>query len=411
MKEEIARILKLVQEGKLSAEDATELIDAFQNSGEDREPTIDEAVGEAGPGTSDQPNAGSGTDGAKKDPFKGFADFMGNLEREVRESVDWKEVANQARQGAQKGLDALKKAADEVRAGNVHIGLFGTTEVREVTLPLKVAEGKTLRIENPCGSVRVTGGFKDGSVNAKAKVRGSNVDDAKAKAEEYTLVVEESDHAVVIRQPRIAALAVDLVIQLSGNVPIDVKTESGHVQVFDTGSGAKINSQSGNVQVRGLNGPVDINAQSGDVSVEDSQAQVLSIESKSGEIKLTKVDGNVNMRIASGDIVLKDVKGKTLSIESVSGNVFADFSEPITGAVNVRSVNGDSAISVPDGCDCRVSLSTLRGEVDCALTLEDEAKSDQRITGKLGAGTGTLDVSGINGDISLKQRDATGVGS
>lgn len=408
MKEEISRILKLVQEGKLSAEDATELIDAFQSSGDDRavgdEPIVE---GEATAESEAKAASGSTDSGSKKDPFKGFADFMNNLEREVRESVDWKEVANQARQGAQKGLDALKKAADEVRAGNVHIGLFGTTEVREVTLPLKVAVGKTLRIENPCGSVRVSGGFKDGTVNAKAKVRGSSVDDAKARAEEYTLVVEESDHTVVIRQPRIAALAVDLVIQLAGNVPVDIKTESGNVQVFDTGAGAKVNSQSGNVQVRGLNGPVDINAQSGDVSVEDCVAQILSIESKSGEIKLTKVDANVNMRIASGDIVLKEVKGKTLSIESVSGNVFADFSEPISGTVNVRTVNGDSTISIPDGNDCRVSLSTLRGDVECGVTLEDEARTDQRITGKLGAGTGSLDVSGINGDISLKLRDAT----
>lgn len=405
MKEEIARILKLVQEGKLSAEDATELIDAFQNSGEERESAA-EAPAEAN-AESTEGVAGQATSGGKKDPFKGFADFMGNLEREVRESVDWKEVANQARLGAQKGLDALKKAADEVRAGNVHIGLFGTTEVREVTLPLKIAEGKTLRIENPCGSVRVTGGFKDGTVNAKAKVRGSNLDDAKAKAEEYTLVVEESDHAVVIRQPRIAALAVDLVIQLAGTVPVDVKTESGDVQVFETGAGAKVNSQSGNVHVRGLNGPVDINAQSGDVTVDDSQAQMLSIESKSGEIKLTKVDANVNMRIASGDIILKEVKGKTLSIESVSGNVWADFTEPISGTVNVRTVNGDSSLSVPDGCDCRVSLSTLRGDVTCSLPIEDEARSDQRVTGRLGAGTGTFDVSGINGDIVLKLRDAT----
>ncbi len=179
------------------------------------------------------------------------------------------------------------------------------------------------------------------------------------------------------------------------------------MQISDTGAGAKVHSQSGNVLCRGLDGPIDLNAYSGDVHVEDCKSQMLSIESKSGDIRLSKVDGNVNMRIASGEISLADCKGKTLSIESVSGNVNADFSEPITGTVNIRTVNGDASIAIPDGCDCRVSMSTLRGDVVSEVNLQDEAKSDQRITGRLGDGTGSIDISGINGDIELKMRDAT----
>jgi len=401
VKDEIARILKLVQEGKLSAEDAADLIDAFQNP----EPSSEETSAE---GSTPPPPPGSAEGHAvKKDPFKNFADFMDNLERQVRESVDWKDVAQQARQGAQKGLDALKKAADEIKSGTVSVGLFGTSETREVTLPLTVPEGKTLKIENPCGNVKVSGGFAEGSVSARAKVRGSTVEDAKAKAEAYTLVVEESDHTVIIRQPRIAALAVDVTVQLQAPSFVDVKTESGDVQISDTGAGAKVHSQSGNVLCRGLDGPIDLNAYSGDVHVEDCKSQMLSIESKSGDIRLSKVDGNINMRIASGEISLADCKGKTLSIESVSGNVTADFSEPITGTVNIRTVNGDASVAIPDGCDCRVSMSTLRGDVVSEVNLQDEAKSDQRITGRLGNGTGSIDISGINGDIEMKMRDAT----
>lgn len=401
MKDEIARILKLVQEGKLSAEDAADLIDAFQNP----DPVSEEAPAE---GSTPPPPPGSAEGQAsKKDPFKNFADFMDNLERQVRESVDWKDVAQQARQGAQKGLEALKKAADEIKSGTVSVGLFGTSETREVTLPLTVPEGKTLKIENPCGNVKVSGGFAEGSVSARAKVRGSTVEDAKAKAEAYTLVVEESDHTVVIRQPRIAALAVDVTVQLQAPAFVDVKTESGDVHVSDTGAGAKVHSQSGNVTCRGLDGPIDVNAYSGDVHVDECKSPMLSIESKSGDIRLSKVDGNINMRIASGEITLADCKGKTLSIESVSGNVTADFSEPIHGTVNIRTVNGDASIAIPDGCDCRVSMSTLRGDVVSEVNLQDEAKSDQRITGRLGDGTGSIDISGINGDIEMKLRDAT----
>ena len=62
----------------------------------------------------------------------------------------------------------------------------------------------------------------------------------------------------------------------------------------------------------------------------------------------------------------------------------------------------NSSASIADGSDCRVSLSTLRGDVTTALKLEDEAKSDQRITGRLGSGKGSLDVSAVTGNVTLE---------
>ncbi len=411
MKEEISRILKLVQEGKISAEDAADLIDAFQ--GESANHSAEAPTGEAAEtatgatGTAGgAPPPGPGKD-PLKDGFKGFVDFMNNLEREVRESVDWKEVANQVRSGTQKGVDALKKAADDIKAGNgVNLNFFGSSETRDVTLPLSVAEGKTLRIENPCGSVKVNGGFESGSVSARAKVRGASPEDAKLKAEEYTLIVEESDHAIVIRQPKLASLNVDLVVQLSSASTVEIKTDSGDVQLLDTGGGAKITTQSGDVKLRGLNGVIEVNVMSGDLSVDDCKSSALSVESKSGDVSLVKIDGTINARAASGDLSLRDCSGKSVSIESVSGNVSADLSQPVSGSVSIRTVNGDTSLAIADGGDCRVTVSTLRGQVSCSVPLAEEARTEQRITGKLGEGTGTLDVSGINGDISVKLRDS-----
>jgi DUF4097 and DUF4098 domain-containing protein YvlB len=82
--------------------------------------------------------------------------------------------------------------------------------------------------------------------------------------------------------------------------------------------------------------------------------------------------------------------------------VSVDLIEPVIASLNVRTVSGDVTLSIPEGSDCRVSLSTLRGDVACELDLKDEAKQDQRITGRLGAGLGTLDVSAVTGDVSVK---------
>ena len=111
-----------------------------------------------------------------------------------------------------------------------------------------------------------------------------------------------------------------------------------------------------------------------------------------------------NARTSAGNVSLEECAGKTLSVESVSGDVSVDIVEPVSGAVNLRTVSGNARVAMGSG-DCRVSLSTLRGAVSCDLQLQDEARAAQRVTGKLGDGSGTLDVSAVTGNISVVSRD------
>ncbi len=387
MREEIQRISKLVAEGKLSPEDAADLIDAFYAS--------DRIEEESGPTPPPPPP------GASRDPFRGIIDQIEKLTKEGAEAVDWKEVSKQARDSAKKGFDFLKTGLDDLSKGKVNF--FGNTETKQISLPLSVPEGKTLKIENACGDVKVSSGGT-GTVTADARFKGSSIDDAKAKAQAYTLIIEESDTQVIIRQPDVSGLSVDLDIKISGNAAVEIKSENGDIEVIDTGLGARINGRSGDIKVRGLNGQVEIHSESGDMAIEHSEVTSLTVENKSGDIDVRSVKGNMNIRTASGDVRAGNCSGKTVAFESISGDVQVDLVEAVTGSVNVRTVNGNAMIAVPDGCDCRVSLSTLRGSVTCGLELEDEAKAQQRITGKLGAGGGTLDVSAVTGDVRLEMR-------
>ncbi|MEQ1823113.1 MAG: DUF4097 family beta strand repeat-containing protein [Fimbriimonadaceae bacterium] len=399
MKEEISRIMKMVQEGKLTPEDAAELIDAFQS---DRQEAADI------PPTEEPKSEPTETSADKKagDPFQGVVDFIENIGREVTHNVNWQEISTQVRTGANKGFEALKKAAEEIKAGQFNITVFGTAETRDISLPLTVGEGKIVKIENPCGNIKVTGGHETGSVNARVKVSGSSTEDAKAKADSFTLVIEESEQQILIRQPKQNGLSVDIVVQIAGKAAIDLKTDSGDIEVRENGGNVKVSSQSGDLKLNHVSGSVDVSVQSGDTNITDSENANVSLESKSGHIAITNVSGNLNARCASGELAVKNWTGKILSVESVTGDVSVDIATPVAGTINIRTVNGDATISVADGGDARVSLSTLRGAVSSSVALEDEARGDQRITGRLGEGTGTLDVSGINGDISLKLRDS-----
>ncbi|MGV3617189.1 MAG: DUF4097 family beta strand repeat-containing protein [Fimbriimonas sp.] len=400
MTDEVKRISKLVAEGKLSPEDAAELIDAFYASerAENEETST--------PPPPPQEATASSNASPNRDPFRSIIDSIEKLTKEGAEAVNWQEVSKQARTSAKKGLDVLRSGIEDISKGKVNIGWFGQQETRDVSLPLSVPEGKSLRVENAVGSVKIVGGFDVGSATAQARFRGSSHEEAKAKADGYTPIIEESDHLILIRQPDVSGLHVDLEIQMPGHRNIEIRAESGDIQVLDTKGACRVWGRSGDVKIRGLNGVVEITGESGDISVEDVVTPSLTVENKSGDLQIQRVRGNINARTATGEVQVSGVSGKTIAIESVSGAIHLDIDEPVSGNVNVRTVNGDARVEIADGSDARVSLSTLRGSLACDVELEDAHRQEQRVTGKLGAGNGSLDVSAVTGDICLEIRDA-----
>jgi hypothetical protein len=399
VKEEVRRIMQMVRDGKISPEDGAELIDAFMASEADEAAAVEEPVGAAtGGGDTPPPPPPPPTD--HKGPFKSFVDAMEKLGQDIRK-VDWSDVARQVREGASKGVESIRSGVEKIKHGGWG---WGISEDKEVVLPLSVPEGKSLRIENGCGDVKIVHTDTPGSITASATFKGMDEHEAKSKADLYTLIIEESDSVVLVRQPDVSGMSVDLRVELSDSPHISVHADSGDIDVLDTGGGCKIHSRSGDVVLRGLNGPIEVSQQSGDLKIERSASPSISVESKSGDIRIEDVRGNVNVRTANGDVRVKESACTTLSLESVSGDIDVDLTEPVSGTINIRTVNGDASLSIPSGSDCRVTLSTLRGDVSCDAELEEKVKADHRITGRLGSGTGSVDVSAVNGDVSLTAR-------
>ena len=402
MREEVQRISKLVADGKLTPEDAAVLIDAFYQSDRQEESEAQESA------STPPPPPGDGNSKKTTSARGGFQSIIESIEKMTKEgidTVDWGEVSKQAKSSAKKGLDQLKSGLEDLSKGKVNIGWLVTHEEKVVTLPLSLAGGKKLRVENACGSVKIVGGFDAGSATAQARFKAATLEEARQKAEAYTLIIEESDHFVDIRQPDINGIHVDLEIQMPGHASVEARVESGDVQIVDTKGGVRVEGRSGNVVLRGLDGIVEVTTASGNISVEDSTGASISLENKSGNIRAVRVKGNMKARASSGDISITASSGKVMSVETASGNVTVDLEETITGTLNVRTVNGNVLATIPDGSDCRVSLSTLRGSVQSSLPLTDEARADSRITGRLGSGTGTLDISAVTGNITLEMRD------
>lgn len=414
MKDDLQRIMRLVQEGKLSPEDAADLIEAFERDRpEANAPPIPPAPD--APPTSPHANAGAGEEAVPppppgpdsgwraKDPFAEVIDAVERAGREVAQSVNWSEVASSVRSGLQKTVEAVKGAAEQVAQGRP-MGFWLNTEDRSVSMELVVPDGKTLRLENSSGNIQVLGGQAEGRVTASAQIRGITPEEARERADQFNLMIEESDHVVIVRPPESTNANIDLVVHLTGATPVEVRSLSGDVTVKGTGAAVRIHGTSGDLHVSGAMGTVDLHTASGDLVLVSSTSLNATLESKSGDVAALDCSGTFSVRTASGDVRLERCAGRTISVEAVTGDVHLDLAEPIDGAVNIRTVQGDTRVDVADGSNVRVALATLRGEVTSNVVLHDEARQDQRITGRLGDGFGTLDISAVSGNITLSPR-------
>ena len=388
MREEILRINRLVAEGKLSPEDAADLIDAISNRS---------STGPSEPQAPKEPPPSA----RAKDPIKGVFDFLDRLANDGKDSVDWNEVSRQAKDTARRGVELLRQGIDDVSKGRVNLDWLTTSEKKEIEFEVPELPGKILRVENPSGNVVVVGGADVASVEATAHFRGSTVEDAKLKAAAFTLSAEISDHVFLIRHPEIPGVMLDLVINVPSPTPLELKLEAGDANVSNTHGSVRLISRSGNVTMTGLDGTIEVTSDSGSVEITNSRTPSLMLEHKSGDVNLRHVEGNINARTASGDLELYQCTGKVLSLESVSGDVSVQTTGIVDGTLNIRTVSGDARIGGTGLFNARVALSTLRGTVTHSVALAEQVGSEQRVTGRLGEGLGLIDVSAVTGDIEF----------
>ncbi|MFB6906959.1 DUF4097 domain-containing protein [Streptomyces bacillaris] len=173
------------------------------------------------------------------------------------------------------------------------------------------------------------------------------------------------------------------------------------VEVGVVGAGAVVSGIEGRTDVRGITGDITLVGLSGAVRG----------DSVSGSLEAQGVTGDLRFHSVAGDLTVADGAGASVRAESISGDMVLDV-EPSAAAsdrptdIRLTTVSGEIAIRLPHPADARVEANTASGAVSNAF--EDLRVGGQwgakKITGTLGAGTGTLKATTVSGSIALLRR-------
>ncbi|WP_235466196.1 DUF4097 family beta strand repeat-containing protein [Streptomyces platensis] len=270
----------------------------------------------------------------------------------------------------------------------------------EWSQPVQVAEPRTLEISDPFDAVNVR--VFGGTVNVVGTSDGSPARVEISELHGPPLTVSCEDGTLSVAYDDLPWKGFLKFLERKGwnrSAVISVTVPAGtRVEVGVVGAAAVVSGISGRTDVRGVSGDATLVGLTGRV-----QADTVS-----GNVEVQSVTGDLRFHSVSGDLTVIDGAGGTVRADSVSGDMVMDL-DPARGAdIALTTVSGEVAIRLPDPADATVEANTASGTVSNAfdalrVTGQWGAK---KITGALGAGTGTLKVTTVSGGLALLRRPA-----
>ncbi|MEU8681576.1 DUF4097 family beta strand repeat-containing protein [Streptomyces sp. NPDC048611] len=274
----------------------------------------------------------------------------------------------------------------------------------EWSQPMQVAEPRTLEIPDPFDAVNVR--VVGGTVNVVGTSEGgpARVEISELHGPPLTVACEDGTLSIVYDDlPWKGFLKFLDRKGWNRSAVISVTVPAGtRVEVGVVGAGAVISGISGRTDVRGVSGDATLVGLTGRVRA----------DTVSGNVEVQSVTGDLRFHSVSGDLTVIDGAGGAVRADSVSGDMVLDLDPGRAADIALTTVSGEVAIRLPDPADARVEANTASGTVsnafdDLRVTGQWGAK---KITGALGAGTGTLKVTTVSGGLALLRRPSYGDG-
>ena len=413
MDDNVMHVLQMLQDGKVSAQEAETLIAALR--------------GETVAGT-ETPKAKT----AEKEKAESGAFFSG-FDKIKPPKIDLDDLGERISKAVSKVQPEkiVQRVQSQIRAATRAGSHWGTTVSSRVktwadgedTRPTNSAHwpensetseqefhletGAAIYVENFFGNVKITGLAEDGpAVVAISKtVWQAREEDLIAAAARISVALSATDSrldvkvsapdffrdGVVDLELRIPRSAVARVSAHFGNVEMaelegraEAVTTAGTLTLRDLGGDARGETASGELKLARILGAATVATQSGDISAEDI-ARGLSANTASGDVSAVRIEGGrVECKSVSGDVQVSDVGTLApldIVVESVSGDATLTNA---TGSIALKAVSGDA--KAENISATRLQVQTVSGDVTARLR---------------DVFSGTMQVNTVSGDVSL----------
>lgn len=194
---------------------------------------------------------------------------------------------------------------------------------------------------------------------------------------------------------------VDLVITAPAWIPLDIHGVNTDVTVVGARGPVSVETVQGEVDVEGGEGLVSLRSVQGGVALRGAKGR-LEVHSVNEDVSVSNSSGEVTAETVNGDVTLLQVAATRVMSSSVNGELTYDGTIANGGRYAFSTHNGDITLTVPEGSNAAVSVSTFNGEFasEFPVTLT-ETRRGKRFTFTLGTGSAQVSLESFQGTIEL----------
>jgi len=215
--------------------------------------------------------------------------------------------------------------------------------------------------------------------------------------------VEQSATTVSVRTEgrRGAPSAVDLRIDAPAWMALEVSGVYTDVSVTGAGGPVSVETVEGSIDVEGGDGLVSLESVSGEVRLRKAKGRI-EVNSVNEDVHIADAAGEITAESVNGEIRLDRVQASSLDASTVNGDVVYDGPVRSGGRYALSSHNGDITLTVAEGTNAAVSVSTFNGEFESEFPVAlTETRKGKRFSFTLGNGGAQVSLESFQGTIQL----------
>lgn len=195
--------------------------------------------------------------------------------------------------------------------------------------------------------------------------------------------------------------SVDLDISIPDRMSVEANGVEMGFQAENVGGSISVNTVEGSISVVGGRGNITLNSVDGGVTLDGADGNI-ALVSVDGDVIVTRSSGVISVQNVDGDISLEEITSDNVEVNTVDGDLLYVGTLRDDGRYYLSTHDGDITVTVPDGTNARVSVSTFSGDLEADFPVTLTGDMDQRnFSFTIGNGNALLEISTFDGTIQL----------
>lgn len=184
-------------------------------------------------------------------------------------------------------------------------------------------------------------------------------------------------------------------------IDLEFQGDDGDIHVKDMRGEVDVRTMDGSFIADRLTGDLYLSAADGDIELISCSIPTGQLKVTGGDVRIRASQGNLTIDSEDGDVDLIDMQSDALRITSRDGDVSIALQPSQQLELAVRTLDGDATVRVDPTASAAFTLQTVDGDIQTDVQAQQFSKGDNKVTGTLSGGDGSITITTRDGDIVL----------